>query len=188
MTDTDFDTASSIPGTATYINYCFFTGHIICAYVCRIYHSSLLRYCLVCALFQPLVVSKFKAAELSSAMLLLGPLSMRAARAPLNGAAQCDILRSPSTGLVCHSPEINWETRKRPESTESPKKNQMAQRLRSDFRFGPVQNEHLYGPNLRSLAPTGQRSARSTGPSSEKSCRPSSQCRGLEGNVREIKT
>ena len=60
MTDTDCDTASSIPGTATYINYCFFTGHIILcrAYDCRIYHSSLLRYCLLCALFQPLVVSK----------------------------------------------------------------------------------------------------------------------------------
>ena len=30
--------------------------------------------------------------------------------------------------------------------------------------FGPAQNEHPYGPNLRSLAPSGQWSARFTGP------------------------
>ena len=54
MTDSESDsvcdavTESSIPGTATHIMYCFFTGHIICAYICSIYHSSLLRYCLLC--------------------------------------------------------------------------------------------------------------------------------------------
>ena len=31
-------------------------GHIICAYVCSIYQSSLLVYCLLCALFQPLIL------------------------------------------------------------------------------------------------------------------------------------
>ena len=64
MTDSDPESDSSISGTATYIKqycikYCFFIGHVIYAYVCSIiYHSSLLRYCLLCALFQPLVVSK----------------------------------------------------------------------------------------------------------------------------------
>ena len=46
-----------------------------------------------------------------STMLLLGMLSMRYS-VPLGA-----ILRSPSTGLVCHSPEMNWETRKRPEAS-----------------------------------------------------------------------
>ena len=44
------------------------------------------------------------------------------------------ILWSPSTGLVCHSPEMNWE------SSETAKSKQMAATSRI---FGPVQNEHL---------------------------------------------
>ena len=76
------------------------------------------------------------------------------------------ILRSPSTGLVCHSPEMNWETVQRLKTT------QMAATSRSDLHFGPAQNEHPGGPNLRSLAPSGQLSARSTGPQSKKAVRP----------------
>ena len=86
VTDSDTESDSSISGTATYIKYCFFTGHIICAYVCSIYHSSLLRYCLLCAPFQPLVVSK-----LSRWTFARHPVD-RAQHASLaSGAAKCDI-------------------------------------------------------------------------------------------------
>ncbi len=51
-------TDSSTQGTAAYIQYCFITSHTIWVYVCSINHSSLLMYWLLCALFQPLIMSK----------------------------------------------------------------------------------------------------------------------------------
>ena len=92
----------------------FFTGHIICAYVCRIYHSSLLRYCLLCARFQPFIVSKLNAelspAAMSPAAMLLLRSACAAAQWRRSVAPLSAILWSPSTGLVCHSPEMNWES------------------------------------------------------------------------------
>ena len=162
VTDSESDcvcdavTDSSIPGMATYIMDCFFTGHIICAYVWSIYHSSLLRYCLLCALFQHLVVSKLSRWYFA-----------RHAVAWSLRAALSAILWSPSTRLVCRSSEMNWEMRKRPEAAESLKTKWMAATSQIWFalrKFGPAQNEHPCGPNLRSLAPLGQQTARSTGP------------------------
>ena len=57
---------------------------------------------------------------------------------------------------------MKWET------LQPLKITQMAAMSRSDLHFGPAQNEHPCGPNLRSLAPLGQLSARSTGPPSKK--------------------
>ena len=46
-------------------------------------------------------------------------------RSPSTGLV-CHSVRSPSTGLVYHSPEMNWERPNSPESAESPKSIQMA--------------------------------------------------------------
>ena len=45
-------------------------------------------------------------------MLLLGQYVLSAVAMYRITVSLSAILRSPSTGLVCHSPEMNWETRK----------------------------------------------------------------------------
>ena len=104
-------------------------------------------------------------------MILLGTLSMRHRS-----------VRSSSTGLVCHSPEINWE---RPGVGRITENNEWRRRLRSDLRFGSSGQRRTNILVARTYARWPLRASglldplARTGPPSEKSRRASGQCRGL---------
>ena len=98
--------------------------------------------------------------------------------APLSGAGQCDIV------IAIYRISLSFAGNELGNRSNRQKTTQMAATSRSDLHFGPAQNEHPCGPNVRSLAPSGQWSARSTGPPSKKSRRASGQCRGLHLYIR----
>ena len=117
---------------------------MICSYVCRIYHSSLLRYCLLCARFQAFILSKLTAGwtiARSHYASCLVRSSCAAAQWRCSVRSINAILWSPSTGLVCHSPEMNWGSSGIVRNSH--KFNKWRRHLGSDLNFGPVQNEHL---------------------------------------------
>ena len=154
-----------------YIKYCFFTGHIICAYICSIYHSSLLRYCLLCALFQHLVVSK-----LSRWTFVCHDIAWYAQHAsPLSAIVIYRISLSLAGNELGNA--RSWSNHR--------KQNEWRRHLRSDLCFGSSGQRRTNILVARTYARWPLRASglldplARTGPPSEKSRRASGQCRGL---------